>query len=94
MVTRNSHLKSSPMSRRAVALKAMVRKHRPKREDLDPRKWMKGETVRGFADFILHQHSDRDTDDSFDNREMCEYVRMRNCGKEIDTDFTEQKTTT
>ncbi|KAM9360086.1 uncharacterized protein ankdd1b [Symphorus nematophorus] len=58
------------MERRALALKAMVKKHRPKKEDLDPRKWMRKETVRGFTDFILNKHSDIDTDNSFDNKEM------------------------
>ncbi|XP_044050943.1 ankyrin repeat and death domain-containing protein 1A [Siniperca chuatsi] len=58
------------MDRRALALKAMIKKHRPKKEDLDTRKWMRQETVRGFADFILNKHSDNDTDNSYDNKEM------------------------
>ncbi|XP_049435757.1 ankyrin repeat and death domain-containing protein 1A [Epinephelus fuscoguttatus] len=58
------------MERRALALREMIRKHRPKRENLDPRKWMRMETVSGFAEFILNKNSDKDTDDSFDNKEM------------------------
>lgn len=53
----------------------MVRKHRLKRENLDPRKWVKREHVKGFTDFITSQHSDKDTDNSFDNKEMCEYLK-------------------
>lgn len=44
------------------------------RENLDPRKWMKREHVKGFTDFITSQHSDKYTDNSFDNKEMCEYL--------------------
>ncbi|XP_073323352.1 uncharacterized protein ankdd1b [Pagrus major] len=57
------------MERRALALRAMVKKHCPKKENLDPRKWMRQETVRGFADFVLNKNSE-DTDNSFDNKEM------------------------
>lgn len=59
------------MERRALALKAMVKKRIPKKENLDPRKWVRQETMRGFADFVLNKDSD-DTDNSFDNKEMCE----------------------
>lgn len=62
---------SNIMESTSSGLRDMVRRHRPKREDLDPRKWMKREHVKSFADFILSQHSDRDTDNSFDNKEMC-----------------------
>ncbi|GAA6222169.1 ankyrin repeat and death domain-containing protein 1B-like isoform X1 [Lates japonicus] len=58
------------MERRAVALRAMIKKHRPKKENLDPRTWMREETLRGFADFIRNKHSDKDTDTSFDTKEM------------------------
>ncbi|XP_076588052.1 uncharacterized protein ankdd1b [Chaetodon auriga] len=58
------------MERKAVAMRAMLKKHCPTKEDLDPRKWMRQETVRGFADFIMNKHSDKDTDNSFDNNEM------------------------
>ncbi|XP_075871211.1 ankyrin repeat and death domain-containing protein 1A isoform X2 [Nelusetta ayraudi] len=61
---------SNIMERPSLGLREMVRRHRPKREDLDPRKWMKRENVKGFTDFITNQHSDRDTDNSFDNKEM------------------------
>lgn len=73
-----SHLcytKSFPMERRAVALRAMIKKHHPKKENLDPRTWMREETLRGFADFIRNKHSDKDTDTSFDTKEMCKYTR-------------------
>lgn len=66
------------MERKGLALRAMMRKHRPKQEDLDPRSWRKRDIGRGFADFILHQHSDKDEDNSFDNEVMCEYARIRN----------------
>ncbi|XP_040012311.1 ankyrin repeat and death domain-containing protein 1B [Xiphias gladius] len=58
------------MERRALALRAMIKKHSPKKENLDPRKWMREEAVRGFADFILNKHLDLETDNSFDNKEM------------------------
>ncbi|XP_035515165.1 ankyrin repeat and death domain-containing protein 1B [Morone saxatilis] len=58
------------MEKKASAIREMVKKHRPKKEDLDPRKWMRKETVRGFTDFILNKNSDKDTDNSFDNKEM------------------------
>lgn len=62
------------MERSSSGLREMVRKHRPMRENLDPRKWMKREHVKGFTDFITSQHSDKYTDNSFDNKEMCEYL--------------------
>ncbi|XP_022611946.1 ankyrin repeat and death domain-containing protein 1B [Seriola dumerili] len=58
------------MERRALALREMIKKHCPKKENLDPRKWVTEETVRGFADFITNKHSDKETDNSFDNKEM------------------------
>ncbi|XP_008279675.1 ankyrin repeat and death domain-containing protein 1B [Stegastes partitus] len=58
------------MERRALAFKAMIKKHRPKKDNLDPRTWTRQETVRGFADFAGNKHSDKDTDNSFDNKEM------------------------
>lgn len=61
----------------------MIKKHRPKTENLDPRKWMKQETMRGFADFILNKDSDKETDNSFDNKEMCEYAYTTKCGEYI-----------
>lgn len=56
-----------------LAVKAMVEKYGPKKENLDPHNWMKHQKVRGFTEFIMH--SDKDTDTSFDNKEMCEYTR-------------------
>ncbi|XP_034397037.1 ankyrin repeat and death domain-containing protein 1B isoform X2 [Cyclopterus lumpus] len=58
------------MEKRASDLRAMIKKHRPKTEDLDPRKWMREETIRGFADFILNKHSETEVDTSFDNQVM------------------------
>ncbi|XP_032372062.1 ankyrin repeat and death domain-containing protein 1B isoform X2 [Etheostoma spectabile] len=58
------------MERRALALRTVIKKHRPKTENLDPRKWMRQETVRGFADFIMNKDSNKETDNSFDNKEM------------------------
>ncbi|XP_033946255.1 ankyrin repeat and death domain-containing protein 1B [Pseudochaenichthys georgianus] len=58
------------MERRALTLKAKIQKHHLKTENLDPRKWMTQETVDAFSDFILNKHSDRETDNSFDNQEM------------------------
>lgn len=58
------------MERSTLGFREMMRRHRPKREDLNPRKWMKHENMKGFTDFITNQHSDTDTDNSFDNKEM------------------------
>lgn len=63
------------MQKGALALKTMIKKHCPKKENLDPRKWMSQGTVKGFADFVLDKNSDKDVDNSFDNKEMCEYSR-------------------
>lgn len=61
-----------------MALKRMIEKHSPKKENLDPRKWIRPETVRGFSDFALKKHSNKETDNSFDDVEMCEYARTAN----------------
>ncbi|KAM3611906.1 uncharacterized protein V6R79_025675 [Siganus canaliculatus] len=58
------------MERRTQALRAMVNKYSPKKENLDPRKWMSQEALRGFADFVLNKNMSEDTDKSFDNKEM------------------------
>ncbi|XP_029367255.1 ankyrin repeat and death domain-containing protein 1A [Echeneis naucrates] len=58
------------MERRTLALRAMINKHCPKKENLDPRTWVTEETVKGFADFIMNKNLDKDTDTSFDNKEM------------------------
>ena len=65
------------MERRALALRAMIKKHRPKKENLDPRKWMRPETIRGFADFMMNKHTNVDPDTSFDNKVMCEYAKKK-----------------
>lgn len=62
------------MEKKALALRAMVKKHRPKKDDLDPRKWLSPETRMGFADFMFNQHTNRDVDNGFDNNQMCEYA--------------------
>lgn len=66
------------MEKKAMALKRMIEKHSPKKENLDPRKWIRPETVRGFSDFALNKHSNKETDNSFDDVEMCEYARTAN----------------
>lgn len=66
------------MEKKALALKRMIEKHSPKKENLDPRKWIRPETVRGFSDFALNKHSNKETDNSFDDVEMCEYARTAN----------------
>ncbi|KAM7416455.1 hypothetical protein PAMA_018488 [Pampus argenteus] len=58
------------MERRTLAVRQMIKKHCPKKENLDPRKWMRQETMEGFADFVLNKHSDKEVDNSFDNQEM------------------------
>ncbi|XP_037834562.1 ankyrin repeat and death domain-containing protein 1A isoform X2 [Kryptolebias marmoratus] len=58
------------MERRVGALRTMIKERCPKKEDLDPQKWMRKETVRGFADFILNKHSEQEADSSYDNKEM------------------------
>ncbi|XP_019956603.1 ankyrin repeat and death domain-containing protein 1B [Paralichthys olivaceus] len=58
------------MERRALALRAVIKKYSPTKEKLDPRKWMREENVRAFSDFIRNKNSDIDTDRSFDNKEM------------------------
>ena len=60
------------MERKALAFRAMMKKHGPKKENLDPRNWLKLDSVRGFADFVLNKHVDKDADGSFDHKEMCE----------------------
>ncbi|KAM8761185.1 ankyrin repeat and death domain-containing protein 1A [Acanthopagrus schlegelii] len=64
------------MERRALASKAMVKKRGPKKETLDPRKWVRKETMRGFADFVLNRDSD-DKDNSFDSKEMLLYTEKQ-----------------
>lgn len=83
------------MERRSLALRAMIKKHRPKTENLDPRKWMREETVRGFTDFILNKHSDTDTDKSFDSNDMREYACKTNLvmlGKNVKGTVASKKT--
>lgn len=60
-----------------LALRAKIKKHCPKKETLDPRHWMRQETLRGFADFVMNKNSEEETDNTFDNKEMCEYTRIK-----------------
>ncbi|XP_028271008.1 ankyrin repeat and death domain-containing protein 1B isoform X2 [Parambassis ranga] len=57
------------MDRRVLALRTTMKKNLTK-ENLDPRKWMRQEVVEGFADFIPNKDSDKETDNSFDDKEM------------------------
>lgn len=61
-----------------TALKAMVDKHRLHRHDLDAPKLGKREFLKEFGDLLLHHHQEKDTFDTFDNEEMCEYVTYFN----------------
>ncbi|XP_041856626.1 ankyrin repeat and death domain-containing protein 1B isoform X2 [Melanotaenia boesemani] len=58
------------MERKVLALRTMIKEHHLKMENLDPRKWIRQETARGFADFMFNKNSDKETDDSFDSKEM------------------------
>ncbi|XP_030592732.1 ankyrin repeat and death domain-containing protein 1A [Archocentrus centrarchus] len=58
------------MERKTLALKRMIEKHSPKKENLDPRKWIRPETVRGFGDFVANKRTSKETDNSFDDVEM------------------------
>lgn len=63
------------MERRALMLKTMIKEHSLKKEHLDPRRWMQQETDRGFTDSGLNKHPERETDNSFDNKDSCECTR-------------------
>lgn len=67
-------------------LREMIRKHRPRKEDLDPRKWMNREHLKGLTDMMTSHNSDTDTDNSFDNKEMCEYLVKTALANDIDND--------
>ncbi|XP_053277690.1 ankyrin repeat and death domain-containing protein 1B isoform X1 [Pleuronectes platessa] len=58
------------MEGKASALRAVIKKHCPTKENLDPRTWMREEDLRAFSDFILNKNTDKDIDRSFDNKEM------------------------
>lgn len=62
------------MDKRVLALRSTMKRNLTK-ENLDPRKWMRQEVVGGFADFTHNKDSDKETDNSFDDKEMCEYRR-------------------
>nr|XP_015827998.2 ankyrin repeat and death domain-containing protein 1B [Nothobranchius furzeri] len=55
------------MEKRVVALKTLIKE---KKNTLDPQRWVQTETIRGFADFIHKKQTDKETDDSFDSKEM------------------------
>ncbi|XP_072520865.1 uncharacterized protein ankdd1b isoform X3 [Salminus brasiliensis] len=57
------------MADRVLALKDRIMKHPMlKKENLNPKTWMKSEHVKGFTDFILQKEPEADA--SFDNVEM------------------------
>lgn len=68
------------MEKKALALKEMMKTHVPKRKNLDPRKWMTQVPVKAFADLALNKQPEDKMDNSFDNKEMCEYTRNANSG--------------
>lgn len=56
------------------ALRAMVEKHRLQRYDPSIPKLGKREHLKEFGDLLLHPHQEKDTENTFDNNEMCEYA--------------------
>lgn len=56
------------------ALRAMVEKHRLQRYDPSIPKLGKREHLKEFGDLLLHPHQEKDTENAFDNNEMCEYA--------------------
>lgn len=62
----------STMERRAQALKEYILKQPVwKKENLNPKTWLKSDHVKGFTEFILPK--DIGEDGGYDNKEMCEY---------------------
>lgn len=56
-----------------MALKDRIMKHpMMKKENLNPKTWIKSEHVQGFTDFILQKEPE--ADNSFDDEEMCKYI--------------------
>ncbi|XP_037115828.1 ankyrin repeat and death domain-containing protein 1B isoform X1 [Syngnathus acus] len=67
---RRLQLKNVTMEKKALALKEMIRRHVPKRENLDSWKWMKQEPVKAFVDTVLNKNTEDKMENSFDNKEM------------------------
>jgi len=60
------------MERRVQALKDYILKQPVwKKENLNPKTWLKSDHVKGFTDFILPK--DIGEDGGYDSKEMCEY---------------------
>ncbi|CAN9513308.1 unnamed protein product [Ophioblennius macclurei] len=57
------------MQKRTLALREKVKSHSPPMENLDPRKWIKQETVDWFAEFLFNRTMSTEVDKSFDNKE-------------------------
>lgn len=52
----------------------MVEKHRLQRYDPSIPRLGKREHLKEFGDLLLHPDQEKDTDNAFDNNEMCEYA--------------------
>lgn len=52
----------------------MVEKHRLQRYDPSIPRLGKREHLKEFGDLLLHPYQEKDTDNAFDNDEMCEYA--------------------
>lgn len=61
-----------PRRRGPLSLRDRMQNLSLKKENLDPRTWVRPEIVKGFTDFIRNKQTDKDTDRSFNNKEMCE----------------------
>lgn len=55
------------------ALRAIAEKHRLQKNDPNIPKLGKREQLKEFGDLLFQQHQE-DTDNTFDNNEMCEYA--------------------
>lgn len=60
------------MEKRTLALGNLIKERRPKKGTLDPRKWMSQKNASEFDDFMYTKASDEDTDNGFNDEEMCE----------------------
>lgn len=60
------------MERKAQALKEYILKQPVlKKENLNPKTWLKSDHIKGFTEFILPK--DIGEDGGYDDKEMCEY---------------------
>ncbi|XP_077601127.1 ankyrin repeat and death domain-containing protein 1A-like [Stigmatopora nigra] len=55
---------------KVLALKERMAKYAPKKEDLDPRNWIKQTQVNAVYDFIFNKQPEEEMDNSFDHNEM------------------------